>query len=133
VIIDPLAMPVGAMPAACTTLVRLVRRVSEELGINTVCGASNVSFGIANRPALSVAFILMAIGAGMTCAITNPLEERTRESILAANVMMSHDLNCQTWLACHRPGGEAGNAAAEGRRERRAARRAARGANPLVT
>lgn len=129
VIIDPLAMPVGAMPAACATLFALVRRLRDELGVNTICGASNVSFGLANRPALNAAFIAMAIGAGMTCAITNPLEERIRESILAADVMMDHDPNCLVWLANHRAGTEAGSA--DDRRERRAARRATRGGQRL--
>ncbi len=129
VIIDPLAMPVGAMPGACVTLFALVRKLRDELGVNTICGASNVSFGLANRPGLSAAFVAMAIGAGMTCAITNPLEEKIRESILAANVIMDHDPNCQVWLASERPQGEAGDASAEARRERRAARRAARGAS----
>lgn len=125
VIIDPLAMPVGALPAACATLFTLVRRLREDLGVNTICGASNVSFGLSNRPGLNAAFIAMAIGAGMTCAITNPLEERIRESILAANVMMDHDPNCMAWLAHHRTGAEA--AGAGDRRERRTARRASRG------
>ena len=127
VIIDPLAMPVGAMPASCATLFALVRRLRQELGVNTICGASNVSFGLADRPALNAAFIAMAIGAGMTCAITNPLEERIRESILAANVIMDHDPNCHVWLSNHRSGTDAANTPLDDRRERRAARRAARG------
>jgi 5-methyltetrahydrofolate--homocysteine methyltransferase len=126
VIIDPIAMPVGAVPAACVTLFALVRRLREELGVNTICGASNVSFGLANRPALNAAFLAMVIGAGMTCAITNLLEEKMREAILAANVMMNHDENCQSWLANHRSNAETADAGA--RRERRAARRTVRGA-----
>ncbi|MFN0172038.1 MAG: dihydropteroate synthase [Bryobacteraceae bacterium] len=130
VIIDPLAMPVGAVPSACVTLFALVRRLREELGVNTICGASNISFGLGDRPILNGVFIAMAIGAGMTCAITNPLEEKIRESILAANVMMNHDRNCQVWLANHRLSSEAGDSAEAARRERRAARRAARTTQP---
>jgi 5-methyltetrahydrofolate--homocysteine methyltransferase len=133
VVIDPIAMPVGAVPAACVTLLALVRRLREELGVNTICGASNVSFGLAGRPALNAAFLAMAIGAGMTCAITNPLEETIRESILAANVMMNHDENCQAWLANHRSAGDADRTPAAARRERRAARRAAGGAQTDAT
>jgi 5-methyltetrahydrofolate--homocysteine methyltransferase len=127
VIIDPLAMPIGAVPEACVTLFALVRRLREELGVNTICGASNVSFGLGDRAALNAVFLAMAIGAGMTCAITNPLEEKIRESILAANVMMNHDENCQAWLANHRSDDDPAGAAAA-RRERRTARRAARSA-----
>jgi 5-methyltetrahydrofolate--homocysteine methyltransferase len=128
VIIDPLAMPVGAVPDACVTLFALVRRLREELGVNAICGASNVSFGLGDRPILNGVFLAMAIGAGMTCAITNPLEEKVRESILAANLMMNHDRNCQVWLANHRLSSDPALAEATARREQRAARRAARAA-----
>ena len=128
VIIDPLAMPIGAVPAACVTLFALVRRLREELGVNTICGASNVSFGLGDRPTLNAVFIAMAIGAGMTCAITNPLEEKIREAVLAANVMMNHDDNCQLWLANHRSTSDTEDPAVAARRERRTSRRAARDA-----
>jgi 5-methyltetrahydrofolate--homocysteine methyltransferase len=71
VLIDPLAMPVGAVRTAGAMLFALVRRLREELGVNTVCGASNISFGLPDRGTLNSAFIAMAISAGMTCAITN--------------------------------------------------------------
>jgi 5-methyltetrahydrofolate--homocysteine methyltransferase len=102
VLIDPLAMPVGAVRTAGAALFALVRRVREELGVNTVCGASNISFGLPDRGTLNAAFIAMAISAGMTCAITNPLEESIRKTILAADVMMGHDENCIAWLSAHR-------------------------------
>jgi 5-methyltetrahydrofolate--homocysteine methyltransferase len=101
VIIDPLAMPVGAMRYAAVTLFKIVRRIREELGVNTICGASNISFGMPDRPALSAAFLSMAIAEGMTCAITNPLDEHIRKAILAADVMMGHDENCQCWVRQH--------------------------------
>jgi 5-methyltetrahydrofolate--homocysteine methyltransferase len=115
VIIDPLAMPVGAVNDAGDTLFKIVRRVREELGVNTVCGASNISFGLPNRQALNAAFVPMAIASGMTCAITNPLDESLRFAIKAADVMMGHDENCGRWLRANRPSkGEPG-----GRRPRR--------------
>jgi len=123
VIIDPLAMPVGAVPLAIITLFRMVRRLREELSVNSICGASNISFGLPGRPTLNATFLAMAIGTGMTCAITNPLEEAIRTGILAANVMMGHDDNCKAWLAAHRTGGD-DDAASEraARRERRRVR-----------
>ena len=66
VLIDPLAMPIGAMRYAGQSLFTLVRRCREELGVNTCCGASNISFGLPDRPALNGAFLAMAIAAGMT-------------------------------------------------------------------
>jgi 5-methyltetrahydrofolate--homocysteine methyltransferase len=124
VLIDPLAMPVGAMPQAGRALFRIVRRVHEELGVNTVCGASNISFGLPDRPTLNSTFLAMAIASGMNCAITNPLEENIRKTILAANVLMGVDENCQAWLSAQRQAGaEAGE---EGGRRRRRMRREAR-------
>jgi 5-methyltetrahydrofolate--homocysteine methyltransferase len=125
VLIDPLAMPVGAVRYAGATLFKIVRRVREELGVNTICGASNISFGLPDRPTLNAAFIAMAIATGMTCAITNPLEPEIQKIILAADVMMGHDENCSAWLKAHRAGAarEGGGEAAAGRAARRERRR----------
>jgi len=126
VLIDPLAMPIGAVPTAGLSLFALVRRLRDELGVNTVCGASNVSFGLPGRPALNAAFLAMAIASGLTCAITNPLEEAIRGTVLAADVFMGRDENCLAWLRAQRAGAKAeGGAAAEraARRERRRAER----------
>ncbi|HJX57341.1 MAG TPA: dihydropteroate synthase, partial [Thiobacillus sp.] len=121
VLIDPLAMPIGAVASAGVALFALVRRLRDELGVNTVCGASNVSFGLPDRAVLNGAFLTMAIGAGMTCAITNPLEESLRKLILAADVMMAHDENCTTWLAAQRASGDSAREERLARRERRRA------------
>lgn len=98
VLIDPLAMPIGAMRSAGESLFAIVRRCREELGVNCCCGASNISFGLPDRPALNGAFLAMAIAAGMTCAITNPIEPEIKRAILAGDVFMGHDENCTAWL-----------------------------------
>lgn len=98
VLIDPLAMPIGAIGQAGRALFTVVRRCREELGVNCCCGASNISFGLPDRPALNGAFLAMAIAAGLTCAITNPIEPEIKKMILAADVMAGHDENCATWL-----------------------------------
>jgi 5-methyltetrahydrofolate--homocysteine methyltransferase len=131
VVIDPLAMPVGAVSSAIVTFLKLVRRIREELGVNTICGASNISFGLPNRPVLGAAFLSMAIGAGLTCAITNPLEAEIRKAILAADVMLNHDENCQAWLTAHRPTSEEPGGDRSGRR--RVSRRSAQAAEPGST
>lgn len=102
VVIDPLAMPVGAVRYAGRTLFAIVRRIHEELGCNTCCGASNISFGLPGRPMLNAAFLTMAIASGMTSAITNPLEKEIYEAILAADVMLGNDENCAGWLRAQR-------------------------------
>lgn len=123
IIIDPLAMPVGAIRYAGRTLFAIVRRVREELGVNTVCGASNISFGLPERGTLNYTFLAMAISSGMTCAITNPLEEEVHKTVLAADVLMGFDENCEAWLSAQR--GEAPDMSRTERRRRRRARKSA--------
>ena len=113
IVVDPLVMPIGAIRTAGQQVFHLVRRLRDELGVNTTCGASNVSFGLPNRPAVNGAFLAMAIGAGMTSAITNPLEPEIRQSIMAADVLSGRDRDCARWIAAHR------QPPAEGERGRR--------------
>jgi 5-methyltetrahydrofolate--homocysteine methyltransferase len=73
IVVDPLVMPIGAMGTAGLQVFALVRRLREELGVNTTCGASNISFGLPNRHGINNAFLPMAMTAGMTSAIMNPV------------------------------------------------------------
>lgn len=73
IVVDPLVMPVGAMATAGIQVFTLVRRLREELGVNTTCGASNISFGLPNRHGINNAFLAMAASHGMTSAIMNPV------------------------------------------------------------
>jgi 5-methyltetrahydrofolate--homocysteine methyltransferase len=91
-----------------------------ELKVNTTCGASNISFGLPNRVGLNSAFISMAIGAGLTSAITNPLLEGLMQAIRGADVMLNHDPQCMKWIAAYREPPKAGEDS--GRRRRRAGR-----------
>jgi 5-methyltetrahydrofolate--homocysteine methyltransferase len=102
VVVDPLVMPIGAMATAGRQVFSLVRRLREELGVNTTCGASNVSFGLPNRHALSATFLSMAIASGMTSAITSPLHPEVTAAVLGADVMMGHDGNCARWISTFR-------------------------------
>ena len=72
IVVDPLVMPVGAMATAGRQVFTLVQRLREELGVNTTCGASNISFGLPNRHGINAAFLPMAIGAGMTSGDHEP-------------------------------------------------------------
>ena len=137
IVVDPLVMPIGAMATAGQQVFAIVRRLREELGVNTTCGASNISFGLPNRHGINAAFLPMAIGAGMTSAIMNPVRPVEMEAIRAANFLMNHDSNGGDWIKLSRvldqvkegtPFPEASTAAAasggrggrEGRRRRRA-------------
>ena len=93
VVVDPLVMPIGAMADAGNQVFTLVRRLREELGVNTTCGASNVSFGLPNRHAITGAFLSMAISHGMTSAIMNPLHDEVKTAIQAADVLSGQDAN----------------------------------------
>lgn len=98
VVVDPLVMPVGAMASAGQQVFALVRKLREELGVNTTCGASNISFGLPHRHGVNAAFLPMAIGAGMTSAIMNPVRSVEMEAIRAANLLMNHDANGTAWI-----------------------------------
>ncbi len=117
VVIDPLVMPVGAIGTAGRQVFQLVRRIRDELGANTTCGASNVSFGLPSRMPLNAAFIAMAIANGLTSAIVNPLHAEIKQTILAADVMMGRDENCAAWISANRQ--ETAGEEGQGRERRR--------------
>ena len=91
VVVDPLVMPIGAMSNAGKQVFHLVRRLRDELGVNTTCGASNVSFGLPNRHVITGTFLSMAISAGMTSAIMNPLHAEVKSAVMGADVLMGND------------------------------------------
>lgn len=122
VVVDPLVMPVGAINTAGRQVMDIVHRLRTELKVNTTCGASNFSFGLPNRNGLNAAFLTMAISAGMTSAITNPMHSEVLQAVLGADIMMGHDPDCMRWIKKYReasPGAEA----REGREGRRGSRR----------
>ena len=106
IVVDPLVMPIGAMATAGQQVFALVRRLREELGVNTTCGASNVSFGLPNRHGINNAFLPMAMGAGMTSAIMNPValpiaqkkiaEKKTE--IAEKGVILPEDMDDETFV-----------------------------------
>jgi len=98
IVVDPLVMPIGAMATAGQQVFTLVRRLRSELGVNTTCGASNISFGLPHRHGINAAFLPMAIGAGMTSAIMNPVRLQEMEAIRAANLLMSTDPGGAEWI-----------------------------------
>ena len=123
VVVDPLVMPIGAINSAGRQVMHIVARLRNELNVNTTCGASNVSFGLPNRGGINSAFLTMAIGAGLTSAITNPLHTEVMQAVLGADVMMGNDPDCSRWIRQYRePVPQAANG---GRRRERGRRRRA--------
>ena len=117
VIVDPLVMPIGAINTAGLQVMHVVRRLREELKVNTTCGASNVSFGLPNRNGINSAFLTMAMGAGMTSAITSPLHPEVMQAVRGGDVMMGNDPNCANWIKAYRdPTAEAGRGGRTSRR-----------------
>ena len=102
VVVDPLVMPIGAINTAGVQVMALVRRLRDELKVNTTCGASNVSFGLPNRNGINSAFLTMAMGAGMTSAITSPLHPEVMQAVRGGDVMMGHDPDCRRWIRAYR-------------------------------
>ncbi len=119
VVVDPLVMPIGAMGTAGRQVFRLVRRLRDELGVNTTCDASNVSFGLPNRHIVTGTFLSMAIGAGMTSAIMNPLHAEVKAAVMGADVLMGNDENCAAWISQHRDPGAEGSGRSARRNRRR--------------
>ena len=119
VIVDPLVMPIGAINTAGLQVMHVVRRLREELKVNTTCGASNVSFGLPNRNGINSAFLTMAMGAGMTSAITSPLHPEVMAAVRGGDVMMGHDPNCTNWIKAYREPVAEGEGRVRGGRRRR--------------
>ncbi len=120
VVVDPLFMPIGAVRLAGQNSFGLIRRLREELHVNTTGGASNVSFGLPNRHHITGAFLSMAISNGLTSAIMNPLHTEVKTAVMAADVMAGQDENCAAWIRANRdPNAPAGR---EGRGGGRRAR-----------
>jgi 5-methyltetrahydrofolate--homocysteine methyltransferase len=123
VIVDPLAMPIGAIGTAGKQVMKLVARLRDELGVNSTCGASNISFGLPNRTVMNTTFVTMAAGAGLASAIVNPLHPEMMSGIRAANVVNGVDRDCATWIASYReqPVGDAASGRRRGGRRARTA------------
>jgi len=102
VIIDPIAMTVAADPTCGVITLETMRLIRDQLGNNMTCGASNVSFGLPDRATVNAAFLPLAMNAGLTCAITNPLVPEVRRAVLAGDLLLGHDEYAMRWIAAYR-------------------------------
>ncbi len=102
VVIDPLAMPVGAEPRAVTLFLETLRLLREELGVNTTCGASNTSFGLPGRETLGAAFLSIAASHGLTSAIMDARSSEIVEAVRASDFLLGKDEWGAHWIAAYR-------------------------------
>jgi len=102
VVIDPLAMTMGADPNAGHTTLETIELVAKEFGVNVTMGASNVSFGLPDRKFINATFMAMAIHAGLTCPITNPLVPEVAIAVLGADLSMGRDEYGMNWIKAFR-------------------------------
>ena len=102
IVIDPLAMPVGAEPRAVTLFIETVRMIRDDLGVNMTCGASNTSFGLPGRHVLGAGFLGIAASHGLTSAIMDARAPVCVEAVRAADFLLGHDEWGARWIAAHR-------------------------------
>lgn len=102
IVIDPLAMPIGADITVVNTTLETMRRIREVHGLNMTCGASNVSFGMPDRHSLGAAFLPMAMTAGLTSAIMDTRSPQIVGAVKAADLLLGHDEWGGSWIAAHR-------------------------------
>lgn len=114
IVIDPLAMPVGADTTLVKTTLRTIELIHDELGLNMTLGAGNVSFGMPNRPALGAAFLPMAMQCGLTSAIMDVRSPQMVEAVKAADLLLANDDWGMAWIARARAAAAAAKAATAG-------------------
>jgi len=102
VVIDPLAMPVGAEPRAVTLFLETVRLIRDNLGVNMTCGASNTSFGLPGRHTLGAGFLAIAASHGLTSAIMDARAPQCVEAVRATDFLLGDDEWGGRWIAAHR-------------------------------
>ncbi len=107
IVIDPLVLTIGADSNAGTVTLETIRQVKGKLGVNINLGASNVSFGLPDRHTINQSFLALAMGAGATCAITDPM--KLASIIRATDLLMGRDMFGSRYIGYwreHKPKGD---------------------------
>ena len=102
IVIDPLAMPIGADTTLVNKTLDTIALIREEFGVNMTLGAGNVSFGMPNRPVLGGTFLPIAMRCGLTSAIMDARSPVMVESVKAADLLLGNDDWGAAWIAAHR-------------------------------
>ncbi len=102
VVIDPLAMALAADSRAARVTLQTIELVVREFGVNVTLGASNVSHGLPDRKYINAAFMALALQAGVTCPITNPLIQEVSAAVLATDLCLGRDPDSRRWIKAYR-------------------------------
>jgi 5-methyltetrahydrofolate--homocysteine methyltransferase len=102
IVLDPLAMTVGADTDAVNVTLETIARIKATHGINMTMGASNVSFGLPDRQALNAAFLPMAVAAGLTSAIMDARSPTVVKAVKAADLLLGRDPWGTSWIRAYR-------------------------------
>ncbi len=102
IVIDPLALAMGTEDKAGKLALDSIEAITKEFGVNITMGCSNISFGLPDRPSANATFIAMAIRSGLTCPITNPLNDQILTAIIGANLCMGRDEFASNWIKAYR-------------------------------
>ena len=101
VYLDCLTLTVSTGAEVAQETLKAVKRVRDELGLNTVLGVSNVSFGLPNRPLINRSFLNMALQCGLTLPIMNPMAEGMTDTVRAFRMLAGFDANCTEFIAAY--------------------------------
>ncbi|MDH3466302.1 MAG: dihydropteroate synthase [Gammaproteobacteria bacterium] len=105
IFIDPLIFPVSAELQAGNISLTIMERLKENFpGVHTVCGLSNISFGLPERKLINQVYMMLAMGRGLDAAIVDPLDRRMMASIITANTLLGQDKVCKNYLKAYRRG-----------------------------
>lgn len=103
IFVDPLVQPISTNPAFGVGFVDAVEKIVQRFkGIHTMCGLSNISFGLPNRPFLNQTFAVMAVAKGLDGLIVNPLDKRMMANLIAAEALAGRDNYCINYLKAYR-------------------------------
>lgn len=102
IVIDPLAMPIGADSQMVVRTMETIELIADKIGVNMTLGASNVSFGMPDRHTLNSVFLPMAMGSGLTSAIMDARTPQIVTAVKAADLMLGNDEWGMNWIAAHR-------------------------------
>jgi 5-methyltetrahydrofolate--homocysteine methyltransferase len=102
IVIDPLAMPIGADTTTSLVTFDTMRQIRDRFGVNMTCGASNTSFGMPARHTLNSVWLPMAMASGLTSAIMDARTPQVVEAVKAADVFLGHDDWGMAWISAHR-------------------------------
>lgn len=102
--LDPLVQPISTSTQNGVVVLDTIRFIAEDLGVNSICGLSNVSYGLPIRPLINRTFLVLAMGAGLGAAIINPLDKRLMALLRASEALLNRDAFCRAYLTAFRKG-----------------------------